>query len=131
MTKELVTIEFRYYDEPKSDFRTTSQTKTITIGVFDTFDEAIIEANKALEKFEKKFKLNKFNNIKERFSKTGGCFGTEKRLISNLGYLETNFQFFAKITTLEYDDINETINEILNAGKRYQNYITEKNKLKS
>lgn len=126
MIKELVTIEFRYNDEPKSELRGTSQSKTITIGVFDTFDEAIIEGNKALEIFEKNFKLNKFNNVKERFSKTGGCFNSENRLISNLGYLETRFQFFAKITKLEYDDVEETINEVLNAWSRYQNYITEK-----
>ena len=129
MTKELVTIEFRYNDEPKYELRGTSQSKTITIGVFDTFDEAIIEGNKALEIFEKNFKIRRVHGVK-RFSKTGGCFGLEDRLITN-HYLETRLQFFAKITKLEYDDVEEIINEVLNAQKRYQNYITERNKLKS
>jgi hypothetical protein len=122
MTKELVTIEFRYHDKPISEDFSGSKTKTITIGVFDTFDEAIIEGNKALEVFEKRFKLNTAWNKKERFSKNGGCFGTANRLISDLAYLQTPFSFFAKITKLTYDDVEQTITEVLEAGKRYKEH---------
>jgi len=126
MTKELLTIEFRYHDKPKNEGFSGSETKTITLGVFDTLDEAIIEGNKALEVFEKHFKLNTAWNRKDRFSKTGGCFGSPQRLISPLAYLQCPFDFYAKITRLTYADVDQTINEVLDAGKRYREYkLTE------
>lgn len=117
-TQELLTIEFRYTDV--KDEEKYHATKTITIGVFDTLDEAIIEGNKALEIFEKHFKLNTANNKKERFSKNGGCFGTANRLVSPLGYLQTPFDFYAKIKKLTYGDIEQNITEILEANERYK-----------
>jgi hypothetical protein len=122
MTKELLTIEFRYHDKPTYDGSSGSETKTITLGVFDTLDEAIIEGNKALEVFEKHFKLNTAWNRKERFSKNGGCFGNPNRLITDLAYLQTPFSFFAKITKLEYADVDQSINDVLDANKRYRDY---------
>jgi len=122
MTKELVTIEFRYNDAPKGDYDSDYKSKKITIGVFDTLDEAIIAGNKALEVFEQRFKLNPNYNRKERFSKNGGCFGEPQRLISALGYLKTPFDFYAKITKLTYADVHKTINEVLEAVKRYKNH---------
>lgn len=127
MTKELVTIEFRYHDKPKYDEHSGSETKTITIGVFDTFEEAIIEGNKALEVFEKHFKLNTAWNKKDRFGKNNGCFGTATRLITDLAYLQTPFNFFAKIQKLAYSDVEQTIFEVLDATERYREYkISEK-----
>lgn len=122
MTKELLTIEFRYHDVPKGDFDGGHRSKTITIGVFDTLEEAIVEGNKAMEIFEKHFKLNPHWNKKERFSKNGGCFGYPHRLITALAYLQTPFEFYAKIEQLKYNDVDETIAEVLEAGKRYKKY---------
>lgn len=119
-SKELLTIEFRYLDKPKGEWDSKHQTKTITIGVFDTLEEAIVEGNKALEIFEKHFKLNTAWNKKDRFSKNGGCFGTANRLISPLAYLQTPFDFYAKITKLTYIDVEETILGVLEANKRYK-----------
>lgn len=122
MTKELLTIEFRYHDAPKSESDSGYKTKTITIGVFDTFEEAIVEGNKAMEVFEKYFKVNTYWNKKDRFSKNGGCFGTPNRLITPLAYLQTPFDFYAKIEQLKYNDVDETIIEVLDAVKRYKEY---------
>jgi hypothetical protein len=122
MTKELLTIEFRYRDVPKGDFDTVHQSKTITIGVYDTLEEAIAEGNKAMEVFEDYFKLNPHYNKKERFSTNGGCFGYPRRLITALGYLHTPFEFYAKIEKLTYADVTQTIIEVLEAGKRYKEY---------
>ena len=126
MTKELLTIEFRYCDVPKGEYDSGHQSKKITLGVFDTLEEAIIEGNKALEMFEKHFKLHTFpdgrNAKKDRFSKTGGCFGSANRLISPLAYLQTPFDFYAKITKLTYADVEQTIAEVLEANKRYKEY---------
>jgi len=124
MTKELVTIEFRYRDAPINDSIGEHKTKTITIGVFDTLDEAIFKGNAAIEILESKFPLHKFPDgrtvQKERFSKNGGCFGYPNRLISNMAYLTTPFAFYAKITTLKYDDIEQSITDILDSVKRYR-----------
>lgn len=122
MEKHLVTIEFRYSDAPNSGQDFTSRNKTITLGVFDTFDEAAIEGNKAMEIFEKHFKLNPYWNRKDRFSKNGGCFGYPNRLITPLGYLQTSFDFYANITTLKYEDVEKTILDVVEATKRYQKY---------
>lgn len=125
MNKYLVTIEFRYLDAPKGDHDSSSKSKTITIGVFDDVDVAHTEGNKALEVLESKFPLNSNYNTKERFSKNGGCFGTPNHLISDLAYLRTPFSFFAKVTTLNILDVNDTITEVLEAGKRYKAYKAE------
>lgn len=122
MNKELVTIEFRYHDRPVSEAPSGYVSKTITIGVFDTFEDAIVNGNKALEVLEARFKLNAAWNTKERFSKNGGCFGSSNRLITNLAYLQTPFEFYAKITTLTYADVDQTITNTLDALERYKEY---------
>jgi len=121
-TQELVTIEFRYKDKPKSEVFSGSESKTITVGVFDTFDEAIEAGNKALEVFEKHFKLNVHHNKKNRFGKNNGCFGYSTRLIIPLAYLQCPFDFYAKITTLKFQDAEQTILDVLEAEKRYREY---------
>lgn len=123
MEKFLVTIEFRYNDAPKYEDESYQYiTKKITIGVFDTRDEANIEGNKSLEIFEKHFKLNPNYNRKERFSNHGGCFGLPNDLICDGAWVLTPFQVFAKITKLKYDDLEEAIIEAINATKRYREY---------
>lgn len=126
-TKELLTIEFRYRDKPKGEHDSEHKDKTITIGVYDTLEEAIVEGNKVLEILEKNFKLHVFPNNKgeakkERFSKNGGCFGYPQRLVTNLAYLQTPFAFYAKIEKLTYGEVEQTITEVLEAGKRYKEY---------
>jgi len=122
MEKYLVTIAFRYSDAPKFEEDSTYRSKTITIGVFDTRDEANFKANKVLEIFESKFELNKHYKLKERFTNTGGSFGSPKDLISNLAYLTTPFEFYAEIKKLKYDDIEQTILEVVEACNRYKHY---------
>lgn len=114
MEKYLVTIEFRYNDSPNGE--------VITIGVFDTRDEANLNGNKALEVFETKFKLNPNYNKKRRFSNNGGCFGYPESLISDSAYLQTPFAFYAKVTKLKYDDVEQTINNVLEKIKKYNEF---------
>jgi hypothetical protein len=126
MKKYLVKIEFRYSDAPKSEGRGTSLNKTVTIGVYDTFDEACENGNKLLETLESKFQMHRFpkgNEAKRgRFSLNGGPFGTRNNLVTNLAYLNTPFDFFASIETLTFDSIDESIDEVLEAVKRYRAY---------
>jgi len=107
----LLTIEFRYVKKTDDDSDYVS--KTLTLGVFETRDDANNAGNKVLTKLESRFTLNKHHNRKQRFSNNGGCFGYPTDLISELGYLETPFQFFAKITKLNYGCIDKYIDDAL------------------
>ena len=122
MEKYLVTIEFRYMDIPKSNLLTGHKSKTITIGIYDNEEDAISNGNKALEVFEKHFALNPHWNTKERFSKSGGYDGSPKYLIWSDIWIKTPFDIYAQITVLEHQDVEETINYVLEAGKRYKEY---------
>ena len=124
MEKYLLKIEFRYSDAPKYEDDLTSKSKTVTIGIYDDFDDACINGNKLLEILESKFEIHSFPDgkiaQKDRFSKTGGCFSEKKTLVTNLAYLKTPFQFYAQIVTLKYDDINDSIDEVVESVKRYR-----------
>lgn len=116
-SKQLLTIEFRYNYINKYD-ELVYNTRTITIGVYDTFEKAANAGNKMLEGLESRFKLNPNWNTKERFSKNGGSFRSKKDLITNLGYLQTPFAFYAKIEALKYDDVNDVVDEVTAAIKQ-------------
>ena len=129
MEKFLLTIEFRYKEIPKSDIYSEYKSKKITIGVFDDFDTACVEGNKLMVNLESKFPLHVFPNgrgvaKKERFSKNGGCFGSKNSLITNSAYLKTPFEFYAKIDTLKMDNIEETIEGVVDSIKKYREYKT-------
>ncbi len=127
MEKYLVTIEFRYHDAPRHEDDYTSRSNKITIGVYDDFDKACENGNKVLENLESKFDLHEFPNGKgfakrERFSKNGGCFGGKKDLVTNLAYLRTPFQFFVKISTLKYGDVDSVIDDVVDSVERYKKH---------
>ena len=128
--KYLVRIEFRYSDAPK-DYGYTTRNKHVTIGVYDTFEEACENGNKLLEKLESKFKLHKFPSgeyaKKKRFSRYGGPFRTKNTLVTNLAYLKTPFAFYANIETLKYNDIDEVVAEVVSSSKRYREYVKNQN----
>lgn len=119
--KFLVTIEFRYTDIVDNDTR--YKIKVLTIGVYDCFNDACLNGNNILEVMENKFELHTFPDgtkaNKERLSK-------KNQLIANLAYLKTPFQFYLKITELKYDEIEQTIDEVLSATERYRTEITRR-----
>lgn len=110
MEKYLVTVEFRYNGKPDK-IGCTTYSKTMTIGVYDSFDDAIDNGNKFLEYMETIFPLR--HSVRDRFGKNNGPFGDKTTLISNLGYLKTPFAFYAQITTLNFVDQGEFISGIL------------------
>lgn len=116
MTKELLTIEFRYHDAPKSFYDCEYKTKIITIGIFDTLDEAIEGGNKVLSVLSKNFEVRADDKFKKNY-----LFGAPKRLVTNCCYPTKGVQYFAKITSLKFEDLNETIKETFDAFKRYKN----------
>ena len=113
MSNFLVTIEFRYTGNSTVHhwIKDSHISDTYTIGIYETFEEACKGGNDVLVMMETKYKTHN----KGRFSKNGGAFGRPNTLITNLGYLNTPFQFFAKIVPLVKFDSENTINKVLEA----------------
>lgn len=115
----IVDIEFRYSDWNNEEERSTQKSKTVTIGIYNTYEEAVKAGNEMLEtQLETRFPLNPYYKRKERF---GEIYAYSKRnLISELTYLTTPFNFFAHIRKLEISPVSETIDEVLKAENRYK-----------
>lgn len=112
--KELLTIEFRYHDLPKYEHDSGHRRETLTIGVFDTIEEAVKEGNKVLGVLANHFQVrpdDKFN--------AHGLFGNPDRLVTNCCYPTNGIQYFAQITSLKFFDLSNVIRETFEAYKRY------------
>ena len=117
MKKELLTIEFRYHDKPKYGSDSEYKSKTITIGIYDTLEEAIVEGNKVLVVLSKTFEVR----VDDKF-KLNHLFGSPQRLVTNTCYSTNGVQYFANIRELKFDDLGETVNETFKAFERYKEY---------
>lgn len=113
-TKELLTVEFRYYDKPKGEYDSEHKTKVVTIGVFDTLDEAIIEGNKVLGILSDKFQVREGDKFQ-----LNHLFGSPNRLVTNSCYPTKGIQYFAKIERLDFCDLNGVIGETFEAFNRH------------
>lgn len=120
MQKELLTIEFRYNDRPRGDWDGPSCSKTITIGIFDTLEEAVKKGNEILKVLSEHFEVRN-----DDLFKIHGLFGNPDRLITNCCYTTKGIAYFASITPLRFDDLSETIKETFRAYDRYKQYKQE------
>lgn len=115
MQKELLTIEFRYHDQPEDVINSVCRNKIITIGIFDTLEQAIEKGNKALEILSKHFQVRSDDKFQLH-----DLFGSPCRLVTNCCYPTNGIQYFAKITPLKFDDLSNTIKETFEAYRRYK-----------
>lgn len=113
MTKELLTIEFRYHEVPKSEYSCEYVSKTITIGVYDTLEDAVKEGNKVLKEWSSKFK------IRDTFGVHNGVFGSANRLVCDY---HANPEVFCEIKQLKYDDISKVMNEVFESEEKYRKW---------
>lgn len=111
MTKELLTVEFRYHSIPKSDLIGSSTSKTITIGIYDTIEEAVKVGNETLQVLQSRFKF------RDKF-KVHGLFGNPDRLVCDFSS-KHKVEVFCKIDKLHFDDLNEVMKEVFEAQKKY------------
>ena len=116
MEKYLLTFEFRYKSTPKGEHDSEHKTKTVTIGIFESFEAALIEGNTQLETLSKTF------DIRDKFT-SKGLFGQPTRMVTNVCTLD-KVHFFANITTLNFYDLSEVVQETLKARRDY-----DKNKI--
>ena len=112
--KELLTIEFRYHAIPKSEYASESESKKITIGVYDTLEDAVKEGNNVLKELSSRFKF------RESFGTHNGVFGSATRLVCD--YFNGYPQVFCKITQLKYDDIDEVLSEVFKCEMEYKKW---------
>lgn len=116
--KQLLTVEFRYNDVPRNGERSGYTTETLTIGIYDSLEEAVEAGNNTLEIFSEFFDFRK-----ERF-KVKGLFGAPDKLVTNKG-----MNIFAKITTLRIcDDAGELRSfskKVVDAKARYKKFLEE------
>lgn len=114
MEKYIVEIEFRYKAIPKNDspYASDSYNRKITIGIYDSLDEAIKQGNKSLDVLKSKFSFN------DSFSKHGGIFGAPNKLVCNF-HDRNKPQFFATIETLHFDDIASVMEDVFNANEKW------------
>lgn len=119
--KRLVTIELRYEDRPVNEDVGGYTTRTITIGIYDTLDEAIEQGNKAIELLSKYFEVRS-----DDYFDKNALFGMPRTLVSNCCYRTQQIAYFAKITPLHFNDLEVAIKEAFAARERYVQYLKEK-----
>lgn len=117
MKKELLTVEFRYHDKPKGNHDGGYRSKTVTIGIYDTLEDAIKEGNKVLNTLSENFEVR----VDDKFM-LKHLFGTPKRLVTNCCYPSHGIQYFAKIETLKFDDVDAVVSETFAAFDRYKEF---------
>lgn len=122
MKKQLLTIEFRYNDAPKSDNGSTCVNKTITVGIYDTIAEAVDAGNESLIVLAEHFQVRPNDKFK-----VNGLFGFPDRLVTNTCYPTKGVQYFAQIKALNFDDLDQTIADAFKASQRYRDYKISQN----
>ena len=109
--KEILTLEFRYFDvrENGKPFKS----KTICLGIFDNFEDAVNIGNEVLEEIlEKQFSLMNIVFLKkDKLSKKNRSISNS--ILISRGYLKCHFAFYLKIETLEFSDVEQTVLEVL------------------
>lgn len=118
--KRLVTINFRYNDRPINEHFSGATERTITIGIYDTLDEAIKYGNEAIKVLSKYFEVRPNDKFAKNY-----VFGKPNTLVSNCCYPTHGISYFAKITPLYFDDLTDTIQETFKAYERYKQYQQE------
>jgi hypothetical protein len=119
-TKELLTVEFRYTRISTWDRDDDYCTKTFTIGIYDSLEEAVIMGNLTLLTLSETFEVRSTDRFKVK-----GLFDFPDRLVSNNCYPTKGVMYFAKIETLnfvEIDTFQNEINEIMDEKDKYIEY---------
>ena len=106
ITKEVLKLEFRYSKKLQGGEK-QFKSKTITIGIFETIEEAVEKGNTLLNSLSKVFVVR----ATDRF-KVIGLSGLPDRLVSNCCYPTKGVQYFAKIEQLNFEPVTNTIQDI-------------------
>lgn len=117
MKKELVTIEFRYHDEPTWSQDSGNRAKRVLIGVFDSIEEAVERGNEAIKILSEYFEVRDDDCFEIH-----GPVGYPLRLVSNCCYPTNGVRYFATISPIEVDGLPDVVAEIFEAEKKYEEW---------
>lgn len=115
MKKEIVTIQFRYHDEPNWSKDSGYREEELLIGVFDSLKDAVNKGNEVIKTLSAHFEIRDM----DRFN-TNGIFGCPVRLVSNCCYPTNGVSYFARIIQMDTSDIEPVVGEIFEATNRYR-----------
>ena len=104
-----------YQHQPEDVTSSVCRNKIITIGIFDTLEQAIEKGSKTLEILSKHFQVRADDKFQLHY-----LFGNPRRLVTNCCYPTNGILYFAKITPLRFDDLSNTIKETFDAYGRYK-----------
>lgn len=114
-TQEILTVEFRYMDAPQDGLDLADhRTEVVTIGIYDTLEEAIKEGNKTLGLLSKYFEVRHDDKFKKVH-----LFGSPKRLVTNTCYSTKGIQYFAQIKQHKFSDLVNVVGECFDSADRW------------
>lgn len=102
---------------PRGEWDGNHRSTTVTIGIYDTLEEAIIAGNEKLKVLAEHFEVREDDKFQLNF-----LFGQPKRLVTNCCYPTKGIEFFAKITQLKFDCLMSMVDETFTASERYRQY---------
>ena len=118
MEKFLLDVEFRYHRVPESEYSSDCVNKVITIGIYDTLDEAIEKGNATIQRITKKF------HFRERFGRNNGIFGSSNLLVASI----SNYpECFVHIKPLDcnVDNLEEEMKKAFQSEAEYKKWRSE------
>lgn len=121
MPRHIATVEFRYHKKPRSGTFADYVSKKITLGIYDSRDDAIRDVNKLLPLFEERFPLNPNYRIKRRFSQDSFRFG-RTAIQDSSDWIRTPFDLYIVIDPLCEDSLADTLDTAIADVKEYQQW---------
>jgi hypothetical protein len=117
MKTELLQVEFRYRNKPRSEYDSTFSSKKITIGLFDSLADAIEPANKVVDK------LNVMGfRINGAFGQRNGCFGSATRLLTDFYSKNRPMDVFVSITHLDNTSLEDAFSEAMTSNREFKKW---------
>ena len=119
MTKQLLTVEFRYYSVQKPDLSGSYNKSKVTIGIYDTIEEAVKFGNDTLQSLSGCFDFGG-----DKF-KVNGLYGRPNRLVCDYSS-KHKVQVFCNIEELNFDDLTKVMKDALNSQAEYMRWAHKK-----
>ena len=116
MKKYLLDAEFRYRVVPQGTYDSGSESKKVTIGVFDDLNEALKKGNEVVTKLEKDGKFSFRNKFKKN-----DYNGKPTRLVCDFSQ-KHKVEVFIHLETLRYDDLDAVMTNAFSSQEEYDKW---------
>ena len=117
-TKYITSLEFRYLDE-ETEYQGAGRSITITVGIYDTKEEAANAGNEAIKQAGEDFvaSIDKSGYIKRDRLDHRGPYGS---LVRHWHRKQGGVEYFASIKAIKFYQVAEVLEEVMTAQKRYR-----------